>query len=48
MEAGEEVVVVRQVDVVFVDYCEGVRAVDLRVGDGLEVRCSVLCGPEAE
>lgn len=48
MEAGEEEVVVSDVEAVFVDDGEGVGAVDLRVDDSLEMRGGVVFGPQTE
>jgi len=46
--AGEEEVIVGDVKAVFVDDGERVGAVDVRVDDSLEMRGSVVVGPETE
>ena len=48
MVAGEEVVVVCDVEVCLVYHCQGVWAVDLGVHGSFEVGCGVFFGPEAE
>ena len=48
MVAGEEEVIVGDVETVLVDDGEGVGAVDLRVNDRLEMCSGAIFGPETE
>lgn len=48
MVAREEEVVIGEVKAVRIDNGDGVWAVDLGVGDGLEMSGGVTLGPEAE